>query len=279
MQILFNSGNNKEYQHLLNNLLKDIFLDFQFWYDLDLWDKSYESYAFIENGEIISNICVFKTKIMFEEKQYSALSVGAVATKKEYRGKGLSRKLMEHIIEKYEGLPMYLFANEGVIDFYPKFGFKRIYEKLPVYECKIDNKICVTKLQYNDPKVWDYIYKRVNYSKKFDCFNTESVNIFHLYWGYLKDCIYELPEIDTLVIAKQNGTTLKLIAVFALRDVSFSELVRHLPFCNVKKIEFDFMPYWSDINYVMEEYKTDPLFVRGVSCDLGDFKFPELSIT
>lgn len=39
------------------------------------------------------------------------------------------------------------------------------------------------------------------------------------------------------------------------------------------------MPYWSDIDYTMQEYKTDPLFVRNVNCDLGDFKFPELSIT
>lgn len=38
------------------------------------------------------------------------------------------------------------------------------------------------------------------------------------------------------------------------------------------------MPCWPDIHYTMQEYETDPLFVRGVRCDLGDFKFPELSI-
>jgi hypothetical protein len=40
MQISFNNGNDKKYQHMLNNLLKDIFFDFQFWYDLNLWDKN-----------------------------------------------------------------------------------------------------------------------------------------------------------------------------------------------------------------------------------------------
>jgi len=35
MQISFNNGNNKEYQFMLNNLLKNIFFDFQFWYDLN----------------------------------------------------------------------------------------------------------------------------------------------------------------------------------------------------------------------------------------------------
>jgi GNAT superfamily N-acetyltransferase len=246
---------------------------------LNLWDDKYESYSIIENGEIVSNICVFKTQLLYNHKQYSALSVGAVATKKEFRGRGYSRILMEHIIKKYEGIPMYLSANEGVVDFYPKFGFQRVYEKLPVCRCEINNDLDPVKLQFDDPKVWNYIYKRVNYSQRLDCLNTASINIFHIYWGYLKDSIYELPEIETLVIAGQTGETLKLFGVFSLKDISFSELVKYLPFKNVSKLEFGFVPYWNDIDYIMQEYETDPLFVRGLTCDLGDFKFPELSIT
>lgn len=164
-------------------------------------------------------------------------------------------------------------------DFYPKFGFERIYEKLPVCECKINNNAIPDKLSYDNQKIWDYVYNRVNFSKKLDCLNTAAVNIFHIYSGYLKDCIYELPEIKTMVIAEQRGETLKLIGVFSLKDISFSDLVGHLPFSGVKKIEFGFMPCWSDVNYKMKEYETDPLYVRGLSCNLGDFKFPELSVT
>lgn len=154
-----------------------------------------------------------------------ALSLGAVATKKEYRGKGYIRVLMEHIINKYNNIPMYLFANDSVVDFYPRFGFTRTYEKLPVYECDINN------------------------------------------------------EIDTMIIGKQEETTLKLIGAFSLKRISFSELQKFLPFSGIKKIEFGFMPYWSDIEYTMQEYVTDPLFIRNVNCDLGDYKFPELSTT
>jgi hypothetical protein len=83
----------------------------------------------------------------------------------------------------------------------------------------------------------------------------------------------------TMVIADQKGSVLKLIGVFSLKDISFSELVRYLPFCNVTKVEFGFMPYWPDVDYTMQECETDPAFVRGITCDLGDFKFPELSVT
>ena len=41
MQVLFCNSNDKHYQEQLNNLLKPIFLDFKFWYDLDLWDHNY----------------------------------------------------------------------------------------------------------------------------------------------------------------------------------------------------------------------------------------------
>lgn len=264
---------------MLNDLLKNTFLDFQFWYDLNLWDENYESYSIVENGEVISNICVYKTQLLFEQRKYPALSLGAVTTKKEYRGRGLSRMLMEHIIEKYDGVLMYLSANDSVVNFYPKFGFERVFEKLPVGDFKIDNKIKTNKLQYNSPKVWDYVFKRINYSAKLDCLNTASINIFHIYWGYLKDCIYELPELDTMIVAKQKGTTLKLYGVFSLKDINFSELISFLPFCDVKRIEFGFMPDWPDVNFIMEEYETDPLFVRGLTRNLGDFKFPELSVT
>ncbi|KNY27526.1 GNAT family N-acetyltransferase [Pseudobacteroides cellulosolvens] len=279
MQILFNNGNDKNYQVMLNKLLKDIFLDFQFWYDLNMWDDKYESYSIMENGEIVSNISVFKTQVLLNNKQYSALSLGSVATKPECRGKGLSRILMEHILKKYDNMPMYLWANENVVDFYPKFGFERVKEKLPVYECSINNDITPVKLEYSIQKVWDYIYNRKNFSSRLDCLNTQSINVFHVHWGYLKDNIYELPEIDTMVIAEKNGTTLKLIGVFSLGSISFTELMSHFPFSNIEKIEFGFMPYWDDLDYVMQDYETDPIFVRGVNCDLEGLKFPELSIT
>lgn len=279
MQISFNNRNDKYYQYKLNKLLREVFFDFQFWYDLDLWDEDYESYSIIESGDLISNICVYKTKLLLNNKQYSALSIGAVATKEEYRGRGLSRKLMEHIIEKYEGVPMYLSANEGVVDFYPKFGFERVFEKLPVCEYEIRNDIKPVKLVYDDPKVWNYIYNRVNYSYKLDILNAASINIFHLYLGPLKEFIYEIPEIDTLIVAEQKESTLKLIGVFSLREICFTELARYLPFNNVTKVEFGFMPHWLDIEYAMQEYESDPMFIRGFNCDLGDIKFPELSLT
>lgn len=93
MEILFCNSNDKEYQERLNHLLKEIFFAFKFWYDLDLWDKNYKSYSIFDKDKIVSNICVYKTQILFEGQPHLALSVGAVATKEKHRRRGLTCKL------------------------------------------------------------------------------------------------------------------------------------------------------------------------------------------
>ena len=87
MQVSFSNGKSKEYQYMLNKLLKDIFFDFQFWYDLNLWDENYESYSFIDNGDIISNVCVFKTFAEFSvypKPNYAIKWQGLTERKREF---------------------------------------------------------------------------------------------------------------------------------------------------------------------------------------------------
>jgi hypothetical protein len=202
-----------------------------------------------------------------------------VATREGYRGRGYLKQLMEHILEKYRNVPMYLGANDSVIDFYPRFGFQRVYEKLPIADVNINNEIETISLQFDDPLVSDFIYHRNNYSHILDCMNTQTINLFHIHFGYLKNNIYHIPELNTMIIAQLEDQVLKLIGVFSKKEITFRELVSKLPFQGVKRIEFGFMPYWEDTVYSMQDYETDPIFVRNITCDLGDFKFPELSIT
>lgn len=279
MQMLFHNSDDKAYQASLNKLLKDIFLDFQFWYDLDLWDENYGSYSYVQRGEIISNICVYKMEILYGGQPHWALSVGAVATREDYRGQGLARKLMERIIDRYPQTPMYLSANHQVVDFYPRFGFRRVYEKLPVYNFALNNQLEPVRRNYTDPVIWRYLSERVNFSKALDCLNAAPINMFDLHAGYLQQHIYEIPELETLVVAAQEGKALHLFSVFSLRPICFAELASRLPFTGVERIEFGFMPPWPGLTVTMEETTTDPLFVRSIECDLGDFKFPELSFT
>jgi len=279
MEINFCNSNNKDYQKKLNNLLKDVFFDFKFFYDLDLWNKDYESYSITIDHEIVSNICIYKTHIIFNAQQIKALSIGAVATREDYRGRGYSKYIMEYIFEKYPNMPMYLSANDDVIEFYKKLGFSRVYEKEVFIKESINNDLVPQLINYNDPIIWHYLEKRVNFSSTLDCLNAQAINMFHIHFGYLKDSIYLLVSIDTLLIAKQNKNQLHITGVFSKKYIRFSDLVESLPFKGVTEITFGFMPSWEDCSYQMRDYKCDALFVKNINCDLGDFKFPELAIT
>lgn len=61
MNITFCNSNDKSYQKLLNDLMKETFLDFQFFYDLDLWDANYESYSIIQDQKIVSKCLTGRT--------------------------------------------------------------------------------------------------------------------------------------------------------------------------------------------------------------------------
>jgi len=218
MPIVFCNTDNKSYQQKLNKLLSKIFFDFSFWYDLNLWDERYESYAIVtddENESIVSNLCVFKTQLLWRGHLRDALSIGAVCTDPRHRGKGYARRLMEFVIQKYPGSPMYLSANEDVLDFYPRFGFRRVQEKLPSLSWVIENSSPPAKLSYNDPRVADYVRERKPNSSLLDSVNADSVTLFHIHLGPYKDFLYEIPKCSALAVASQDGATLRLHGLFA----------------------------------------------------------------
>ena len=87
----------------------------------------------------MANVCVFKTQALWRGRPHLALSLGAVCTDPLNRGKGYARALMERVFARYPDTPMYLSANEDVLNFYPRFGFRRVHEKLPALSIAIDN--------------------------------------------------------------------------------------------------------------------------------------------
>ncbi|RNB80210.1 GNAT family N-acetyltransferase [Brevibacillus fluminis] len=68
--------------------------------------------------------------VIVNGKEYQALQLGTVMTHPAYRHQGLAAKLINYILNKYgnEYDFTYLFANDKVLNFYPKFGFERVQE-------------------------------------------------------------------------------------------------------------------------------------------------------
>jgi len=249
---------------MFDNLIQEVFgFSFAPWLEEELWDQRYESYSIIENGIMLSNICVLKMEMIVQGEKINAIQMGAVATRESQRGKGLSRKLMQHILELYHSTPVFLDANASVADFYPKFGFRQIQFYAPEIEMIINNDASQA-VKCDDAEFIEAIYNRGCFSNKLDCTNTQPIQMFHAIMEY-NDDIYFLPDLDVIVIAKQEGSELFIADVIAKNPVSFEELKKFLPFSNVELVEFGFNPDWLDITAEWTSIDTSKhlFFVKG----------------
>ncbi|MDR0949964.1 MAG: GNAT family N-acetyltransferase [Lachnospiraceae bacterium] len=282
MQITMNNHNDKAYEKLFGEHIQDIFcFSFTPWFERKLWDEYYESYSVIENDKMIANICIFKTDMRVQGKPFYALQFGGVSVRKEERGRGLSRLLMEHILAKYQNVPMFLGANSSVTEFYQRFGFRPVQTYYPKIQAVIDNSKCDTiKLNPDDHKIKQAIQNRTMHSNILDSLNTQSIQMFHLLLDF-SDAIYYLPGHDTIVVAEQKEDKLLIADVIARKPISFGILQKELPFKAVQCVEFGFCPDWLGVTPQWEpiDMAQEPYFILG-EWDLPEqFRFPIMAET
>ena len=115
----------------LNALTRRTFgFDFESWVQGGFCGEDYCPYSFREEGQIVANVSV--NRMIFAqsgaEKHYFQL--GTVMTEEKYRRRGLGRKLIEHVLERYEqvGDGVYLFGNLDALNFYRSMGFQELLQ-------------------------------------------------------------------------------------------------------------------------------------------------------
>lgn len=282
MEISINTGKNPAHQKRFESHIRASFgFSFAPWLERGLWDERYESYAIIEDGQMLSNICVFKADLIVNGRRVHAHQLGGVSTREHALGRGLSRMLMEHILEKYEGVPVFLAANSSVVDFYPRFGFRGIQTYLPEIEIAIDNQpSAATALKADDPLVQAALKTRGAYSEALDTLNSDSIQMFHLLLNY-EDAIYHLPACGAVVIAEQDNDKLFIADVICEKKMPFEAIARELPFSGIRRVEFGFCPDHLSVapDWKDADMATDPVFILG-QWDLPEkFRFPIMSET
>ena len=128
MELVKNFRENAALRASFNALAEQTFdgLNFETWYTNGHWTDNYCPYAVVEDGEVIANVSVNRTPILADGKVVRLFQIGTVMTKPEHRNKGLSRLLMAEIEKDLaaEADGYYLFAHTGVLQFYPKFGYR-----------------------------------------------------------------------------------------------------------------------------------------------------------
>lgn len=282
MQITFQNKNDASYEALFNALMLDAFgFSFAPWHAQRVWEPEYESYSIIENGVMLSNVCVYKMNLLIEGNRLCAHQLGAVATHSAHRGRGLARAIMTHIFEKYPDEPAFLLANDTVLNFYPRFGFRREVEHYPVLAHVINNAhIAPRKLAAESSLPRAYLTNGRRTAGGLDCERCAPIALFHLLVEFPQN-IYHIAECDAFVVAVQSGTELRLEYVNMPAALPFAELARYLPFVGVERVRLGYM---CDAPELVREWSRVPpedrtLFVRGALPLPGPRLFPSLFTT
>lgn len=290
-----------------NELAQKTFgLSFEAWYQSGYCGNTHIPYTLFDGEKAVSNISVNRMEVAWKGKIRNYIQLGTIMTAPEYRGQGLSRYLMEEVLKDWKDKAdaIFLFANQSVLDFYPKFGFERQaqyqYSLIPVKatgktaenlrnpdeeKADIEKLYEAEKLEIEKPehlKRLENCYQKGNSFSKLQTVNGFGLLMFYC-GSFLKDCIYYIPKLDAVMIAEQEEETLYCLDIFCEAGKDLNHILAAVASEEISRIVFQFTPAEAQ-KYEMEkiEDEDNALFVlRGKENIFADEKlmFPEIAHT
>lgn len=268
MQVVKNYRENKELRDSFNKLAEATFgLNFENWYQSGYWRENYIPYSIIEDGKIVSNVSVNHTKMVLDGKMKFFIQLGTVMTYEEYRNRGYVRKLMEEVMkdysEKVDGI--YLFANDTVCEFYPKFGFEVGKEYQYSKELHNDKDNQFVKHTINGKADWNEVEHVMNKNichGRMDMIENNDLIMFYV-TQFMAEDVYYHEATDTYIIAEIEDDRAFVHNVFS-STLNNLEAVLELLGKDIKFVTLGFVPLNSE-KYQKNELKEEDttFFIKG----------------
>lgn len=266
-----------------NDLARETFsLNFIDWYNNGFWGDYYIPYSLVDKGKVIANVSVNIMDFSLDGEDKHFIQLGTVMTHKDYRGQGLSRYLMEKIIEEYEPKVdgFYLFANDSVLDFYPRFGFVKGREYQYSNEIASSRNIKSVRLFHMKTKEnWTMFLEAVKKSVYNDRFGVKNLGLIAFYTVH-SNLVYYLKKEACYAVAEISEDKLFLHQIVADHKVDLDKVIASFG-SGIKKVILGFTPINGE-GYHLEEIheENSTLFIRGKALDTIENKrlmFPVLS--
>lgn len=244
-------------------------IDFEEWYQRGFWDERYIPHSYIHQHQVVANASVNLLTLVIDGEKRRAIQIGTVMTHPDYRKQGLSSRLMNQILQEYEGQYdiMYLFANDSVLDFYPRFGFRRVEEQqfsAAISPRPSTDRTGIRKLDISLPQDLDFATRmaslRQSVSRRFGTEDSTGIFMFYVLYVFGQD-LYYLEEEDALVMYQQEDECLHVYDLVSSKKVDLQAIVAKLAGAETTKITFHFTP--DDEEFVTERSLWDNgLFVK-----------------
>ncbi|WP_347320790.1 GNAT family N-acetyltransferase [Rossellomorea sp. RS05] len=247
MEFRKNVRENQNLRDSFNQLADDTFgIHFGQWYERGYWTEKYVPFSFIEGDRVIANVSVNLIDFTIEGEEKKAIQIGTVMTHPDYRNRGLSKDLLVKVLDEYRDQVdfVYLFANQNVLEFYPKFGFRAQQETLFSMVPGTAGEVSMRKLDMEEKADRDLAYgiarDRLPVSTRFGMRNTGELFMFYALYSFLD--LYYLEEEGTVVMFQRDGERLDLFDVACRETVDVRKIAEKLADDDTRQIVFHFTP-------------------------------------
>lgn len=279
-EIVKNYRNNPTLRKSFNGLAKVTFdLDFEDWYQNGYWGDLYNPYSVVIGDEVVANVSVNLmdfTVLQGGQDGISSVSesgikhyiqLGTVMTKKTYRNKGLIREIMREIEKDYgkETDGIFLFANDSVLDFYPKFGFRKAAEYQYEKEVTINGVRTIKQIRMKERQDFRVLEKAIEKSVPYSRFDTVHKKELALFYAtkFMQENVFYDKEEEAYVIAETEGDCLFLHAIFSENPVQLDQIIEDFG-REIRRVKLGFTPKETQGFRVSELREEDTtLFLKG----------------
>ncbi|NLL78716.1 MAG: GNAT family N-acetyltransferase [Clostridiales bacterium] len=251
--------------------MKTFGIDFESWYENGFWTDRYNPYSVLLDGRIVANVSVNRMEMYTPGKTFHFIQLGTVMTDEKHRNKGYIRMLMEEIFRDYEKNTdgFYLFANDTVCEFYPKFGFEPAqefrmekHEKAEEWSADVSEACYVPLATWED---WDAFQGHIERSvpnSRFEMRDNAQLAMFYLS-SVMKDNLYYVESEEAFSVAEISGNQLFLTAVYADHIVDLNRIIAAFG-KEIEEVKLGFTPLEKN-GFVAVPYKEEDctLFLKG----------------
>lgn len=223
MEIIKHYRNDQALRQSFNRLAEATFgLNFENWYQNGFWGDAYDPYSVVADGEVVANVSLNRTDMVIKGERKKLYQLGTVMTAPEYRGKGYIRAIMAEIERDTQDADgVYLFANDSVLDFYPKFGFIKGTEHCYFKPVSQQTPMTAKQVPMDSRESWQELAAAMEESDILtDCQAVDNPGLVFFYVSqFMQECIYYLEAENAWAIAEQEEGNLLLHAVFAPQSI------------------------------------------------------------
>lgn len=266
-------------RHSFNALAEKTFgLNFENWYRNGFWGDSYDPYSVVEDGKVVANVSVNRTDMVIGGQRKRLVQLGTVMTEESHRNRGLIRAILAEVERDCAGADgMYLFGNDSVVDFYPKFGFRRGKEYIYTKAVAVEGPCQMKNIPMDGPEAWAKLAAAMEKSTfRSGCDMVDNPGLIFFYVSqFMSGCVYYSENLDAWAIAGLEDGNLTLHNVFG-GDLSIDTLAAAFG-SQVRTVTLGFAPA-DPAGWRVEEFHEEDctFFVKGTLFE--DFEKKNLRI-